>query len=300
MTPTPTLTLTLTWLAVAVLACGHAAPPPAHEDDDDLAPTGGSVFANHASTPKTFVARVTGHGRPVIFIPGLGCPGETWNDTISRLPGIEAHVLTLAGFAGVPAIKPPLAAHVRRELIRYIRGHHLVRPILVGHSLGGFVAYWIAETAPDLIGGVVVVDAGAALGDNDPGTAHTLRNMWAQAGDDELAQQVRDAYSGMVGDPQRIAPFIDAIARSDRQTMGDAIYEIVTTDLRADLAKIRAPLLLVLSDGGYQQLYRSQVDVVHDHQVVVMPRTHHFVMLDDPSGFAQLVGKFLAAHPAKS
>jgi pimeloyl-ACP methyl ester carboxylesterase len=281
-----------------MLACGHAAPVPASHDDDDNTRGSGGVFAERASKPKTFVVHVTGHGRPVIFIPGLGCPGETWDDTVSRVPDIEAHVLTLAGFAGVPATKPPLAANVRRELVRYIRGHHLDHPVIVGHSLGGFVAYWVAETAPDLIGGVVVVDAGAALADNDPGTAHTLRNMWAQAGDDELPQQVHDAYSAMVGDPQRIAPFIDSIARSDRQTMGDAIYEVVTTDLRADLTKIRAPLLLVLADGGYQQLYRSQADAVPDHEVVVMPKTHHFVMLDDPDGFAQLLNKFLASHPA--
>ena len=284
---------------LALTACGHAAPAPAN-DDDNFERGSSGVFVEHGFTPKTFVVRVIGEGRPVIFIPGLGCPGEMWDDTVGRLPGVEAHVLTLAGFAGVHATKPPLGANVRRELVRYIRGHHLDHPVIVGHSLGGFIAYWVAETAPDLIGGVVVVDAGAALGDNDPGTAHVLRNMWAQAGDDEIPQQVRDAYSGMVGDPQRIAPFIDAIARSDRQTMGDAIYEIVTTDLRANLGRIRAPLLLVLADGGYQQLYRTQADAVHDRSVVVIPKTHHFVMLDDPDGFAQALAKFLAAHPAKS
>jgi pimeloyl-ACP methyl ester carboxylesterase len=286
-------------LALAIVACGHAAPAPVHDDTEDSRPSGNDMFVDRRFTPKTFVVHVTGHGRPVIFIPGLGCPGEMWTDTVDKLPDVEAHVVTLAGFAGVPATKPPLAANARRELVRYIRSHHLDHPVLVGHSLGGFLAYWLAETAPDLIGGVVVVDSGAAIVDNDPDTAHVLRNMWAQAGDDELPQQVRDAYSGMVGDPQRIAPYIDAIARSDRQTMGDAIYEIVKTDLRTDLGKISAPLLLVLSDGGYQQLYRSQADAVHDREVVVMSKTHHFVMLDDPDGFVRVLDKFLAAHPAK-
>jgi pimeloyl-ACP methyl ester carboxylesterase len=284
---------------IAFAACGHAAPVPA-DTDDDLARGSGDVFVDHEFQPKTFIVHITGQGRPVIFIPGLGCPGDVWNNTLRRLPRIEAHVLTLAGFAGVPATKPPLAANVRRELVRYIRGHHLDHPVIVGHSLGGYIAYWVAETAPDLIGGVVVVDAGPALNDNDPGAAHALRNAWAQAGDDELPQQVRDAYSGMVSDPQRIAPFIDAIARSDRQTMGDVIYELVTTDLRTNLDKIRAPLLLVLADGGYQQLYRVQTARVHDREVVVIPKTRHFVMLDDPDSFARVLGKFLAAHPAGS
>jgi pimeloyl-ACP methyl ester carboxylesterase len=283
-------------LAIAVAACGSAQAPIHHDvarEEDSQGP-----FSDRVFQPRSFVAHVSGKGRPVIFIPGLGCPGEMWNGVVDRLgDGIEAHVLTLAGFAGEKPVKPPLAATVRRELVRYIRSHKLEAPIIVGHSMGGFIAYWLAQTAPTMIGGIVVVDAGPALADNDLETAHSLRNMWAQAGDDELPEQVRTAYTAMVGDPKRIEPFLAQIAESDRQTMGDAIYELVTTDRRAQVADIRAPLLLVLSDGGYQQLYRSLAEPAPHHQVVVL-HTHHFVMLDDPDGFTKAVAKFLADHPA--
>jgi pimeloyl-ACP methyl ester carboxylesterase len=282
-------------LALVLAACGAAPEHVSATRDTGDDPAG--VFADRAYKPRSFHVRVHGHGRPVIFIPGLGCPGAMWDDTVARLgDNIEAHVLTLAGFAGEKPVKPPLAATVRRELVRYIRSHKLDHPIIVGHSMGGFIAYWLAETAPTLIGGVVVVDAGPSLADNDVETARSLRNMWAQAGDDELPLQVHDAYSGMVADPKRIEPFLDAIAKSDRQTMGDAIYELVTTDVRPHVADIRAPLLLVLSDGGYQQMYRQAADPVPHHEVVVL-HTHHFVMLDDPEGFVKTLVKFLADHP---
>jgi pimeloyl-ACP methyl ester carboxylesterase len=277
-------------LSLVLAACGggHGAAPA-----DDTAH--GALFSDRAYTPKSFVAKVTGSGRPVIFIPGLGCPGEMWDGTIDKLHGVQAHVLTLAGFAGRPPVKPPLAATVRKELVRYIRGNKLDKPILVGHSMGGTIAYWVAETAPDLIGGAIVVDAGPALSDTDPATARALRNMWAQAGDDELPEQVKTAYSGMVADPAHIAPFIDAIAKSDRQTMGDSIFELVKTDLRPQLAQIHAPLLLVLADGGYGSLYRTQIAAVPNHDVVVVPKTKHFVMLDAPDALAKLVDQFVAA-----
>lgn len=279
------------WLLIssALVACGGAAP--ANHDD-----SAHGVFSERAFQPHSFEARVTGEGRPVIFIPGLGCPGAMWDGTIGKLHGVQAHVLTLAGFAGRPAVKPPLAATVRKELVRYIRANKLQKPIIVGHSLGGTIAYWLAETAPDLIGGTIVVDAGPALADTDPTTAKTLRNMWAQAGDDELPEQVRSAYSAMVGDPARIAPFIDAIAKSDRQTMGDAIFELVKTDLRPQLAQIHAPLLLVLADGGYQQIYRAQVEPIPQHEVVVVPHAKHFVMLDAPDALATAIDHFVAKH----
>lgn len=276
-------------LLLAFVACGAA---PKHVDDSDDAP-----FVDKESQPTSFTVTIHGEGRPVIFIPGLGCPGEMWDAVIAKLPGVQAHVLTLAGFAGTTPIKPPLAATVRKELVRYIRSHHLDRPIVIGHSMGGFIAYWLAATAPKIIGGVVVVDAGPALADNDLETANALRNAWAQAGDDELIHQVRNAYTSMTSDPKRIEPFIDQIAKSARQTMGDAIYELVTTSVADKVSQITAPLLLVLADGGYQGMYRKQADAVPHHEVVVLPHTRHFVFFDDPAGFTRVLTKFLADHP---
>lgn len=291
------------WILAAVAACGSAQPAANGLPSAKPTHARAAVFGGDADfVPRSFTVKVTGHGRPVIFIPGLGCPGSVWDDTVARLeaaggPGIEAHVITIAGFAGVPPIKPPLVATVRRDLVRYISAHQLDSPILVGHSLGGYLAYWVAATAPDQIGGAIVVDAGPSFGD-DVETARALRNTWAQAGDDELPDMVRAAYTSMVRDPKRIEPFIPAITRSDREAMGNAIYELVTTDLSSLLPKIRAPVLLVLSDGGLKDRYRQQAGPVPHLQVVVVPHTGHFVMLDDPDGFVKLVEKFLAAPNA--
>ncbi len=281
------------WVLMMIVACGGTP----HHASDDTAESGPFVDAK-GFKPRSFAVHVSGEGRPIIFIPGLGCPGSVWDETVAHLGDhVEAHVLTLSGFAGRKPVKPPLAATVRKELVRYIRSNKLDKPIIVGHSLGGFIAYWLAATAPDLIGGVIVVDAGPALADTDAETGHELRNMWAQAGDDELPQQIRTAYTSMTIDPRHMEPFIDAIARSDRQAMGDAIYELVTTDLRDKIHAIRAPLLLLLADGGYQQLYKKMVEPIPDHQVIVIAKTRHFVMFDDPIGFYAAVDKFLAAHP---
>jgi N-formylmaleamate deformylase len=89
--------------ALAVLvACGHAAAPPP-------SPAHTGTF-----TPRTFAARVSGHGRPIIFIPGIACSGHVWDATVAHLgDGVETHVLTLAGFAGRPPIEGDLLPQVR-------------------------------------------------------------------------------------------------------------------------------------------------------------------------------------------
>lgn len=278
-------------LAVTVIACGGKTQPRPGDTDED------GPFVNRPGfKPTAFTVEVHGEGRPVIFIPGLGCPGDVWHDTVAHLPAdIQAHVLTLSGFAGTKPIKPPLAAKTRKELIRYIRSNHLKDPIIVGHSLGGFIAYWLAATAPDVVGGIVVVDAGPAyLADDE--AARLLRNTWAQAGDDELPEQVKSVYSMMTNDPKHVAPFIGVIAKSDRQTIGDAIYELVKTDITDKVSSITAPVLLVLADGGLQARYRKQAAGIDNLEVVVIPRAKHFVMLDDPDAFAKTLTAFLAKH----
>jgi pimeloyl-ACP methyl ester carboxylesterase len=271
-------------LLVAAIACGT---------DAAAAPR---VQAS-AFKPTAFSVVVHGRGRPVILIPGLGCPGEVWNDITARLHGFQTHTLTLAGFAGTPRIDEPLAAKTRDELARYIRARRLDHPIIIGHSMGGYIAYWLAASEPNLVGPTIIVDAAPTFGPDDPGAAQAAgaqaRSVWADASDEQFTRQVQLQFASMSAQPARLRTTIDAVARSDRRAMGDAVYEMVTHDLRPQLSRIRAPVLLVLADGSLQAAYRQQARPVRDHEVVVLPGTGHFVFVDDPDGFVTAIKRFL-------
>lgn len=97
-------------------------------------------------TPS-FTVDVQGHGRPVILIPGLACSAEVWNGTVEHLTseGFETHALTLAGFGGTPPIHSgDYLKTFRDDLAAYIRQNKLDHPVVIGHSLGGFLALWFA------------------------------------------------------------------------------------------------------------------------------------------------------------
>jgi pimeloyl-ACP methyl ester carboxylesterase len=64
----------------------------------------------------------------------------------------------LAVFAGEPRIEAPFLETVRKGLAKYIRKNKLDKPVIVGHSSGGFLALWLAEQEPDLAGPLVIVD----------------------------------------------------------------------------------------------------------------------------------------------
>ncbi|MEO7731653.1 MAG: alpha/beta hydrolase [Kofleriaceae bacterium] len=288
-------------LVVSVAAC--AAAPPIERTPSDRKPgsrTGEPFGAADDFQPVAFTVEVKGTGRPIIFIPGLGCPGAVWDDTVEHLGGgYESHVLTLAGFAGNDAIAEPLSAAVRRDLTRYIRSRHLHDPIIVGHSMGGFIAYWIASYHPELVGPVIVVDAGPALsGDLDE--AKALRARWRDATDEAFAGGMRAAFNQMTAKPKKMAPVIEQVVRSDRAVIGNAIYEMMITDLTDKVKEITAPVLVIAADGGYQTRIRAQIETIPAHEMIVLPHAHHFVMFDDPAGYFKAIDRFLAAHPPES
>ncbi|HEX3757411.1 MAG TPA: alpha/beta hydrolase [Kofleriaceae bacterium] len=253
---------------------------------------------SHHFQPTAFSVEVRGgSGRPVILIPGLGCPASVWRDTAAHLHrlGYQTHALTLAGFAGKPRIDRPLARTTVEELARYIRDRHLVSPVIVGHSLGGTLAYWLAAREPALVGAIIIVDAGASA--SEQAAAAQIRDTWRDASDAQFSGLIRDMFRSMSVKPERLAPVAAEVERSDRRAIGDVIYELSADPVRDKLSRIRAPVLVVLASGALQDEFRREARDVRDHEVVVVPGTGHFVMLDDPPAFNAVLDDFLIKHP---
>jgi pimeloyl-ACP methyl ester carboxylesterase len=182
------------WLALVACSCES----PAQASGGAGPPAPRKRFA-----PTAFSVEVHGTGgRPVILIPGLGCPASVWRDTVAHLHGLgyQTHALTLAGFAGKPRIDRPLLRTTVEELGRYIRDRHLVSPVIIGHSLGGTLAYWLAARQPQLVGAMVVVDAGAPAASEDA-IAARARDTWRDASDAQFERQIKELFGHMSVNP---------------------------------------------------------------------------------------------------
>jgi pimeloyl-ACP methyl ester carboxylesterase len=262
------------------------------------------------STEPSFSVKVTGHGPPVILIPGFSCTGAVWDGTVEHLQDhYQCHVLTLAGFGGGPRVPEPFLETVRNDLAAYIRQQKLDHPIIIGHSLGGFLALWLAEHDPDLPGPLVIVDSLPFI------PASYLPNATAQS-TVPMAEQIRKAMDvprpqfvqnsksqvrTMVtgqSDYERIMTWVKI---TDPQAGGDAMYDMFTTDLRGDLGRIQSPALVLGTWVAYKKYTtRDAVEATFHRQYaplknarIVMADTRHFIMLDDPQWFYQQIDAFL-------
>ncbi len=281
------------------------------------------AFVSAVAAQPPFQVKVSGHGHPMILIPGLSSAGETWDTTVAHYQDrFECHVLTVAGFAGVPRVPAPMLDKVRDGLADYIREHNLVQPVIVGHSLGGFVALALAARYPGLPGRLVIVDAYPFFGGlMDPqATPESARQNVAQMrhymeaqSQDDYERYVKSGVGtrGMVTKDSDLDRLIAWGLASDRTAVTDATAELFSADLREEIAGIKSPTLVLGAWAGYKQYgatrestlanLRAQYAKLSGVEIRVTDTARHFIMWDDPAWMFDAMDRFLAVagQPAR-
>ena len=249
--------------------------------------------------PTRFSVEIVGRGPDVILIPGLTSGREVWRATAAAVPGYRYHLIQVAGFAGEPsrgnrqgAVVAPLAD----ELARYIAERRLVRPAIVGHSMGGTLAMMVAARRPDLVGRIMVVDMLPQPASLVGGSAQGMGSLASGIGDLLDTAGGRRLFSSFMN----VFTPPDAVARrSDPEVVGRAVRELATIDLTGQLPRIRAPFTVVY--GSPTPEARAAIDRSFVRAYAAAPRARlvridgsgHMVMLDQPARFRGALGEFL-------
>ncbi len=269
------------------------------------------------ATPSFKVDKIGKGKQHMILIPGLTCPGEVWTETVSRYQNkYTLHVISLPGFAGTPAIETnEYLKTMRDELIAYIKDNKLKKPILVGHSLGGFLSLWISAVEPDLVGPNFIVDAlpffpaiqdPSATVESMKPMATSMRNMMKDATPEQVKQSQQYYLSTMATAPDKLEIIGKWGMESHSPTVAQAMYEMQTTDLRQELTTIKVPVTVLGAWIAYKNYgvthestfknFSDQYQHIKNVNIQLTDTAKHFIMYDDPEWFFQNMDKFLNQH----
>jgi len=258
---------------------------------------------------------VVGEGRPLIMIPGLNSSAEVWRETCQALqPGVQCHIVQLPGFAGqAPVQEGKWLEAMRDRVLAYADQARLEHPDLIGHSLGGFLGLELSIKAPERFGHIVIVDSLPFLGAaRDPSaTADSVRPMaegmragMLAADEASYKAQLRGGVATMTTQAERVPTLARWGEDSDRNTTTQAMYELMTTDLRQPLAAARTPTLVLGSWASYAPYGATQATTkaIFEQQYAKHPSVrielseggYHFLMWDDPQWLQHEVREFLA------
>lgn len=265
---------------------------------------GSMLAANFSSkAAESFTVEVIGSGTPVIMIPGLMSDASVWRPTAQALADqYQLHLISIAGFAGTAAIDGDLLPTVKHELLQYIAQQQLAKPAIVGHSLGAFMAFNLASSAPDSIGTVIAVDGLPYLApvfSRDSSTtvaqvrprAEYFRTLYQGMNAEQLANMTMQGVQIQATSAIHQQQVILMAAASDARTVGQALYELLTTDLRSEVHTIKSKVLLIGAGAALRndaertavtELYQQQIASVANATLEFNYDSRHFIMLDQP------------------
>jgi len=167
----------------------------------------------------------------------------------------------------------------------------LPKVILIGHSMGGPVIVEAARLMPDRVSGLVGVD--------------TFHNIESRPSKDEIDQALVPMRKDFIGhmaafvrrnlfttnaDPALVTRvMLKMTAEPPRIALG-AFEEVLKEDLATAIAGVHAPIRCINSD-----LRPTDIKAARRHcksfEVTLMPGTGHFLMMEQPEKFNELLEK---------
>lgn len=276
---------------------------------------------SHAESWQGIKVEVKGTGPAMLFIPGLTSGSETFTDTCDAVKAeYTCHLLHLPGFAGQPPEAKSQAAFLgtMRDAIKaYIAHQKLEQPVLVGHSLGGVLSLMLAMDDPKLAKALIIVDAlpfYPAL-QNPQLTAEAMAPQAEQMKQqmrsltDEVYHQNAAMYlNGMTNQPERMPLLVEWSKTSDRTTTTQAMYDMMTTDLRSDLSKITTPTLVLGAWAAYANygstlestrgIFATQYAQLTGVDIRMAEQAYHFITWDEPEWAVKNMREFLRTTTA--
>jgi pimeloyl-ACP methyl ester carboxylesterase len=276
---------TLDWSAPA-----HAAPPPAAAEQ----------------RLDRVTIRSVGSGPAVVLIPGLASPPAVYDQVAAKIARnhrlIFVQVNGFAGSAPSAALDNLLPGAVD-EIAGWLAANRIKKPAVIGHSMGGLMSMMLAKQHPEAAGRLLIVDALPFYG----------MLFGPTATPDAVRPIVEQMRSGLVSGsaPLAVPPHMsnsDAgkakilawLKSSDPKTVGEALVEDATTDMRPELTRlatvpvsvlyaVSAPANRAMTDALYQSAYKA----LPNAKLISVQNSEHFIMLDQPARFGQEVAAFL-------
>jgi pimeloyl-ACP methyl ester carboxylesterase len=233
---------------------------------------------------------VLGRGRPLIFVHGWLGSWRYWIPTMQALSAeYRTYAVDLWGFGDSGKNKARYSLDAQADLLHHFMDHlGILKAAFVGHALGGAVVLRFVRRYPDW--------ADRAMGVSVPlhGAAINTRLGSSSAG---------GLLEWLLGKHPELEPISREAAKADTQAMESTLRAVIEQDVRAELAGLDRPYLLV--HGERDPLITPPDDaalaglngLVHS---LGLEESRHFPMLDEAAKFNRLLADFLSLKSGES
>lgn len=239
----------------------------------------------------------------LVFLHGVGGSHAVWDRQLPYFAarGYAVHAWDQPGYGGRPDVEPYDLEQVAVALRDELRDEPAV---LVGHSMGGFVAQEAWARFPELVRGLALCFTSAAFG--GAGSDFARQFVAARIGPldagqtmAEIAARVIPPMRGSRSDSRGVALAERVMSQVPPETYRKAVRLLTTFDRRAQLSHIRVPtLVLAGSDDRVAPaaVMARMAQRIPGAEYVVLEGCGHLGPMDQPDSFNEALGAFLARH----
>jgi 3-oxoadipate enol-lactonase len=239
----------------------------------------------------------------LLFLHGVGGGRAAWDRQVPYFTarGHRALAWDQPGYGGAPLVEPYDLDQIAAALKRQIGNEPVV---LVGHSMGGFVAQEAYARFPALIRGLALCFTSAAFGGAGSDFARQFvaaRVAPLEQGKTmaEIAARLMPSMRGSRSDPAGLALAKRIMAGIPPETYRKAVHLLTTFDRRAELAAIRVPTLLVAGSDDRvapAAVMERMAQKVPEAEYVLLEGCGHLGPMDQPDLFNETLAGFLERH----
>lgn len=240
-----------------------------------------------------YVEQGTSKGVPVIFLHGIT---DSWHSFETVLPYLPANIHAFAisqrghGDSERPA-EGFLPKDFADDIAAFIQLKKLGSAIIVGHSMGGFMAQQFAVLHPKLTKAVVIVDSDASFRDN-PGMPEFYQQVMELSGmmDKKFMDEFQKATLVKPIDPDYYETLVAEGMKVPVRVFQAALSGMMDADLSKDIKKITAPTLIFWGDQDGFCLRNDQnlmLNNIKNSKLIIYEGTGHALHWEQPERFAK-------------
>ena len=260
-----------------------------------------------ANSGHRYYIEIGGAGAPLVLLHGFSGSAETWRAVSERLADcFQCFAIDLLGHGRSDAPADPARYRmdsVAADIIDLLDELALTRPNLLGYSMGGRLALFLALQYPGRFGGLVLESASPGLADDGARAERRRRDcdladdieangitsfvdywqslsMWASQSEAQIRAQRR----------QRLANRPSGLANSLRGMGAGA-----QPNLWHQLPNLTAPTCLIVGerDEKFRRTNQLMAAAIPQSSLSIIPAAGHNTHLENPGTFCKALRTFL-------
>jgi pimeloyl-ACP methyl ester carboxylesterase len=241
-------------------------------------------------------------GLPVVLLHAFPLSGAMWEPQLDALKSFRVLIPDFRGFGGTPLVAPWFIEHAVDDMYESLSSVGAEKAVLVGLSMGGYIALRALEKFPARVEALVLCDtrAEADANENKLKRAAAVDFVRARGTAPFVAPFLNDAFSEKTStEKPQIVRFMRGIAeKSAPESLMSALAALASRpDMTSALPRITVPTCVIvgaqdkITPLALSESMRSRIPGAELH---VIPDAGHFPNVENPEAFNGRLVSFLS------